>query len=159
MRSRKSRATIFMMWAMVPLTVFAGLPRIGCVCANGQHKTFCERHRQGTARGPCTCCDHAKMAAGSKVAREADVCRSQSEESACGGSEFDTGRPCRAVVDRTVVLTVAKVVVELDQPDHATVFIANELMPATGPSIAAIFTRGELLPPPDLVVTLGVMLI
>jgi hypothetical protein len=28
-----------------------------------------------------------------------------------------------------------------------------------GPSIAAEYTRGELLPPPDLVITLGVMLI
>lgn len=159
MAIRKTRFTIVMMWAMIPLIVFGSLPRIGCICANGQHKTFCERHRQGTARGPCTCCDHARMAESSKAAPEARKCEASSVESACDNPAFDLNRPCRAVVDRTVVLSLAKVVLDLDQPDHATVFITNELVSVAGPTIAAEHTRRELLPPPDLVVTLGVMLI
>ena len=156
---RKSRFTIVMMWAMIPLVVFGSVPRMGCVCANGQHKVFCERHRQGTARGPCGCCDHAKLMASSKAGRDANECGARGDESACDSPAFDTGRPCRPVVDRAVLLTAAKSSLDLDQSAHTPLFVAVQLKPASGPSIAADSTHGELLPPPDLGITLGVMLI
>jgi hypothetical protein len=159
MAIRKSRFTIVMMWAMIPLVVFGSLPRMGCVCANGQHKIFCERHRQGTAGVHCVCCDHTKVVAHSKAAHDANVCGSQSDESACDGAAFDTGRPCRPVVDRALLLTAAKSSLDLDQAAHTPLFAAVQLFPASGPSIAADYSHGELLPPPDPVITLGVMLI
>ncbi len=159
MAIRKSRFTIVMMWAMIPLIVFGSLPRMGCVCANGQHKVFCERHRQGTARGPRTCCDHGKLMASSKAGHDANQCAAQGDQSKCDSPAFDTCRPCRPVVDRAVLLTAAKSSLELDQAAHTPLFVAAKLMPASGPSIAADSTHGELLPPPDLVITLGVMLI
>jgi hypothetical protein len=159
MAIRKSRFTIVMMWAMIPLIVFGSLPRMGCVCANGQHKVFCERHRQGTARGPCTCCDHAKSMASSKVAHDANECGMRGDESTCDFPAIDTARPCRPVVDRAVLLTAAKSSLDLDQAAHTPLFVAAELLPTSGISIAVDYTHGELLPPPDLVITLGVMLI
>jgi hypothetical protein len=159
MAIRKSRFTIVMIWAMIPLIVFGSLPRLGCVCANGQHRIFCERHRQATARGQCACCDHAKLMASSKAGHDANECGARGDESACDSPAFDTGRPCRPVVDRAVLLTAAKSSLNLDQAAHTPLFVAVELLPASGPSIAADYTHGELLPPPDLVITLGVMLI
>lgn len=157
MAIRKSRFTIVMMWAMIPLIVFGSLPRMGCVCANGQHKFFCERHRQGPAGGQCVCCDHAKAVASSRAVHNANVCGSHDDESACDSPVFGTARPCRPVVDRVVLLTAAKSSLDLDQVNHTPLFVAAELLPAAGPSIAADYTHGELLPPPDLVITLGVM--
>src|SRR5260370_4756560 len=110
---RKSRFTIVMMWAMIPLVVFGSVPRMGCVCANGQHKVFCERHRQGRAAGQCACCDHAKLMASSKAAND---CEARGDESACGSPAFDTSRPCRPVVDRVVLLTAANSLLDLDPP-------------------------------------------
>ena len=159
MAIRKSRFTIVMMWAMIPLIVFGSLPRMGCVCANGQHKVFCERHRQGTARGPCTCCDHAKLMASSHGGRDANDCGALGDQSKCDSPAIDTSRPCRPVVDRALLLTAAKSSLDLDQAAHTPLFIAAELLPASSPSIAADSTHGGLLPPPDLVITLGVMLI
>src|SRR6266478_4078896 len=108
MAIRKSRFTIVMMWAMVPLVVFGSLPRIGCVCANGQHKAFCERHHQGAAGGQCTCCDHAKLMARSNAGHEVNNCGARDDQSACDSPAFDMGRPCRPVVERAVLLTAAK---------------------------------------------------
>jgi hypothetical protein len=159
MAIRKSRFTIVMMWAMIPLIVFGSLPRMGCVCANGQHKTFCQRHQQGTAGGRCVCCEHARAMASSKAAHDTDVCGSQVDKAGCDGPAFDTGRPCRPVVDRAVLLTTTKSLLDLDRVNHTPLFVAAELLPNSGISIAVDYTHGELLPPPDLVITLGVMLI
>jgi hypothetical protein len=160
MAIRKSRFTIVMMWAMIPLIVFGSLPRMGCICANGQHKVFCERHREGTAGGQCACCDHAKLMASSKAGPDANVCcRSHGDESVCESPALDTSRPCRPIVDRAVLLTAAKSSLDRDGSAHTPLFVAVQLLPSAGPSIAADYTHADLLPPPDLVITLGVMLI
>jgi hypothetical protein len=86
-------------------------------------------------------------------------CGAQGDESACGSPVFDMSRPCRPVVDRAVLLTAAKSSLDLDQVNHTPLFVAAELLPTFGISNALDYTHGELLPPPDLVITLGVMLI
>jgi hypothetical protein len=58
-----------------------------------------------------------------------------------------------------VLLTVAKSSIDLNRVDQAPMFVAVEPVPAFVSCTAAESVRGELLPPPDLVVTLGVMLI
>lgn len=73
---------------------------------------------------------------------------------------FDKGEaPCKPVVDRPVLLTGVKAVLDLDQVDHTPLFVAVEFLPATDPSITTDFKRGELLPSLDLITTLGVLLI
>lgn len=56
----------FVMWAMIPLTLLSGVPRIGCICANGERKLLCARHldsllhgtpqRADAEDGLCECC-------------------------------------------------------------------------------------------------------
>src|SRR5882672_7391185 len=60
---RKSRFTTVLMWAMIPFIVFGSLPRMGCICADGQHKIFCQRHLQGAKAGGCVCCERQTAAA------------------------------------------------------------------------------------------------
>src|SRR5688572_18140909 len=39
-----------LLWAMIPLTVFASRPVTGCMCASGEYKLFCMAHvLHGTA--------------------------------------------------------------------------------------------------------------
>jgi hypothetical protein len=33
-----------LLWAMIPLTVFAGRPAMGCTCANGEYRISCAAH-------------------------------------------------------------------------------------------------------------------
>jgi hypothetical protein len=55
-------------------------------------------------------------------------------------------------------VTAAKAALDLDR-DVAPLFAAVELLSAVITPVAADFFRGESLPPPDLITTLGVLLI
>ena len=166
MSIRKSRFSIAVMWAMIPLTVFAGLPRIGCVCASGQHKFFCERHLTQAGDAQCTCCygrDEAKNAPSSRT----HAC-SLATMNCCGAKRaahngtqpaFGADCPCRPVVDRSVTITVVKAVLDLDQAEHMPLFLsAVSTLPVVS-RVSFDHARGALPPPPDLVTTLGVLLI
>src|SRR5487761_1114743 len=37
----RTQLSAVVVWGMIPLAVFAGLPSTGCLCANGQFKFFC----------------------------------------------------------------------------------------------------------------------
>ncbi|MBI5758265.1 MAG: hypothetical protein HZA46_07095 [Planctomycetales bacterium] len=51
-------------WAMIPFLIASGIPRVGCVCANGDHRPFCMGYRQDgpspsnscSACSGCECC-------------------------------------------------------------------------------------------------------
>jgi hypothetical protein len=154
------------MWGMIPLTVFGSVPRIGCICSNGQHKFFCERIRHGDAEGPCTCC-HPKVTAKPGSPRETQT-RPAGARNCCPrnrGSEpaeFPVVRsesPCRPVVDKAVFLSVVKSALDFDRADGTPLFAAIEPLPEFGRCAAADLHNREFLPAPDLVVTLGVLLI
>lgn len=69
-------------------------------------------------------------------------------------------RPCRPVLDSSNFVNGPKSVSpDLDRGEHTPLFVAFEPLPALIPGIAHDFDRTRLLPPPDLVVTLGVLLI
>jgi hypothetical protein len=164
--TRKILTGRILTWAMIPLIVFGSLPRIGCICADGTHKAFCQRHLQGNRAGECVCCERRNVKADvcgaadqpAHAARHA-CCQSAKEKcgSRCPG--LSHGRPCRPVLDQTDVLASAKPVLDLDRSDELPLFVAVELLPVTLASVAADYLRGESLPPPDLVTTLGVLLI
>jgi len=61
MRRLRHRFAIAIVWGMLPLALLSGLPQIGCVCAGGEVRLFCE-HLQAAAMQPdqmpakCCCC-------------------------------------------------------------------------------------------------------
>jgi len=159
----KTRFAAVLIWAMIPLTVFASLPRVGCICANGQHKFFCERSRASGSEGLCTCCyGKGPAAAGAQGPRGAPVACCGHERGRCvnGLSAVENDRPCRPVLDRSIFVRGAKASsLDLARAEHTPLFTAFEPLPLLVCGAAHNFDRGELLPPPDLVVTLGVLLI
>lgn len=157
------------MWALIPLTVFGSLPRTGCICANGQHKFFCQRLGTASGNGRCACCDRAAAAA--RSAGQAESCAEPASDMPCcaspnGGCATEipfvgADRPCRPVVDRAVFLSSAKSALDLDRVEWlpALATTASESPAGVAACVTANSLRRELLPPPDLVITLGVMLI
>jgi hypothetical protein len=167
MLTRKSRITKVVLWAMIPLVVFGSLPRMGCVCADGQHKTFCQRHLQGTKAGECVCCERHDVAVDAREktdkptapAARHTCCQGRIGKSSSGRPELNSDRPCKPVVDQLVLLTAAKSSIDLDRIDHAPLFATVEPLPALLRCVTVESIRAESLPPPDLVTTLGVLLI
>ena len=161
---QKSRFTIALLWAMIPLTVFGSQPRMGCICANGQHKIFCQRHLQNDSDSGCICCygkDQSTTGDQTRTAPlgEKSCCRCNRAASKDGRPVVHTDRPCRPVLDKAVYLTGPKSSLDFDRVDAAPLFVAFEPLPLIGLTIDVDCHRGELLPPPDLVITLGVLLI
>jgi hypothetical protein len=68
-------------------------------------------------------------------------------------------RPCRPILDKATFLSVAKSSVDLGRVDVAPLFAAFEPFSAIDRVTAADFHRGKLLPPPDIVIAFGVLLI
>jgi hypothetical protein len=163
---RKSKLKIALMWAMIPLMVFGSLPRIGCICANGQHKFFCQRHLTGAHDAQCTCC-YGRPTASSERAGKTRGCPTD-VLTCCGAKRvsrhgespaFGTDCPCRPVVDRAVVIAPVKAMLDLDQADHTPLVLAVAPIFALVPGVSVNHARGDLPPPPDLITTLGVLLI
>lgn len=139
---------------------------MGCICANGQHKMFCERNRNCDGHGRCTCC-YGKATANPRVA-DATQSRPTGEMACCrhsrGGCATEipvvgSDRPCRPVLDKVVYLNGPKSSLDLDRAEFTPLFATFEPLTAIVPTVAADFSHGELLPPPDLVITFGVLLI
>ena len=137
---------------------------MGCICADGTHKVFCQRHRQGNHSGPCICCEgrNARVAVRGAEERPASAgghscCQATHGKRPSGVPELGAGRPCTPVVNRIEIVTSVKVA--LDRVDPTPLFAAVELPPAIVAAVEADYPRGESLPPPDLVTTLGVLLI
>src|SRR5258708_29391066 len=132
MSFRKSKFSIAVMWAMIPLMVIGSLPRIGCICANGQHKFFCERNLSGSHDTQCTCCygrqTTASATAGNVRGCPASVltcCGAKRVSKANDSPAFATDCPCRPVVDRPVVITAVKALFDFDQAEHTPLFLAS----------------------------------
>jgi hypothetical protein len=166
MSIRKSRFSIALMWGMIPLMVFGSLPRIGCICANGQHKFFCERHVEGAHDAQCACC-YGRQATTRETASDGhswptsvmSCCGVKRASHDAGTPAFATDCPCRPVVDRPVVIAAVKALLDLDQAGHSPLFLAAVPAFVQVPSVSFDHARGDLPPPPDLVTTLGVLLI
>jgi hypothetical protein len=151
---------------MIPLTIFGSQPRVACICADGQHKFFCQRSRSGEVDGRCICCY-----GGSSETPAANRGSQQSScgEAACCGCKrracdsdvpgFASQRPCRPVLDKATFLSVPKSSLELARVDAAPLFVAFEPFAAIDRGTVVDFHRGELLPPPDIVIEFGVLLI
>jgi hypothetical protein len=166
MAIRNSRFSIALVWAMIPLTVFGSIPRVGCICANGQHKFYCQRHLMQAGAPRCACCYGRDGATGDSTG-SSQACRLGA--TACCGSNpaSNDGKlptlgaecPCRPVLDRPVFTIAVKAVLDLDQSEHAPLLLAVAPVLAVVPGVSFVHARGDVPPPPDLVTTLGVLLI
>jgi hypothetical protein len=58
-----------------------------------------------------------------------------------------------------VVITAAKATLDLDQAEHTPLFLSIAAIFDLVPAMCVDHARGDLPPPPDLVTTLGVLLI
>jgi len=160
---RKSRFTIALMWALIPVVAFAAQPRLGCICANGQHKFFCQRHSQGHPDARCSCCFGRASATGKSGAKACCgglACCGRTHET-CGskGRVMGSTRSCRPVVESATFLNGSKAPIDLKLTDAAPLFVAVDVLPLPFGNVAVELDRTRSLPPPDLVVTLGVRLI
>jgi hypothetical protein len=63
------------------------------------------------------------------------------------------------VIDQSVVIAAVKAVLDLDRADHTPLFLATVPAFVLAPGVSFDHARGDLPPPPDLVTTLGVLLI
>lgn len=54
-RTTRHRCAL-VVWTMLPLTVWSGMPSTACVCANGQFMLFCHRCLAGELRRPHSSC-------------------------------------------------------------------------------------------------------
>lgn len=158
MRFRNSYYSIALAWAMLPLTVFAGLPRMACICANGQHKFFCERHRMTANDEDCVCC-YGRVRENRAVARMRSCCTSQRVAQNAGPTACKSGRPCQSVVEQPAIIAAAKVVLDLDRADHEPFLLAAVPMLVCDSHLTLGAARGDVPPHPDRVATLGVLLI
>jgi len=156
----KTRFAAVLIWAMIPLTVFASLPRVGCICANGQHKFFCERSRASGSEGLCACCYGKGPATGDRTGTKLPCCGQDQGRCANGLAAVGSDRPCRPVLDRSIFVRDHKASsLNLDRAQHTPLAVAFEPLPVIVAGPVRDLNRGELLPPPDLVITLGVRLI
>jgi len=162
---RKSRFTLALLWAMIPVTVLGSVPRMGCICANGQHKFFCERHRAIASDARCVCCfgrDAARSVptkGSSAVPGAMTCCGSKRLMKSTGQPEFSADRPCRPVLDRPQFVSVAKATLDLDLSDQTPSFLATAPTASPVGGFSLNHGGGDVPPPPDLVTTLGVLLI
>lgn len=163
---RRNRFSIALLWAMIPLTVFGSIPRIGCICANGQHKFYCQRHLMKSGAPRCACCYGRDGAAGDSA--QANQPCHLGARTCCGSRPVSNkGKlpalgaesPCRPVLDRPVFTIAVKAVLDLNQSEHTPLLPAVTPVLAIVPAVSFDHARGDLPPPPDLVTTLGVLLI
>jgi hypothetical protein len=165
MPSVRDRLWIAALWAMMPVTLVSGMPRLGCICANGQYKLFCERllHFGGPHEGQpsptsgCCCCrkSHADRHAAMKSVAEC-CCH------AAGGASarLRAQSCCKPVIGMP---TVAPAVLRILAPDlggqMSLVCPLDFLQPAPVVTSSAGMARNPELPVPDLIIAHQVLLI
>lgn len=189
MHSLRTRFSIGVVWAMIPLTLVSALPRMGCICADGRYKVVCDRIRSDACRpvetaaaeaGTCSCCHrHGQAADDSKGCKTSDERKQQSGKAAashsccqraaerapdCSGSapgmqSTDADRCCTPVLSAPLLPPVVSAAV-LSLDCASPVFITPYDLPSL-PHVCAgmVAEREHVLPPIDRVVINQVFLI
>ena len=70
-------------WGMVPFLIASGMPRVGCVCANGDHRPFCQgfQHDGQSPEKSCSACNGCEGCAATPAKNSIS---DQSDRSCCG---------------------------------------------------------------------------
>lgn len=164
MRAFRKRLSTAFVWALVPFTVVSGIPRIGCLCADGQHKLFCGKQlataccANGAAQSSaCPCCHNAGLAKPAKPAA-CTHCRTPDSPRPDETTVSQTG--CTRYFVTPDVPTIQKVV---SAPHPLPELAAFDLVPniRTLSAVAPVRepARDSDLPVPDLLIAHQVFLI
>ena len=170
MKTFRKRRSFAIVWAMVALTLAGGMPREGCVCANGRHKIFCGKQfakeccqKNGqTKSGKCSCCYKSETAQESSSAACADAstagCPSRDRSTPTDTSV--SSKCCSRYTVSPVVPTVEK---NVAAPNSLSEWAALEFAPNLVAISASVsvreLVRNPDLPVPDLVIAHQVFLI
>jgi hypothetical protein len=150
---RCARAVI---WAMIPLTFVGSTPRLGCLCANGDHKLFCSGDRRSSIEGQGSCCARESDAAiGRKPERHApssatSCCRKTVAARGNSPGRFvKSGASCRTVLDVPQLWTTENGLSDVD-PARQFMAMHDTAAPQTvGARSASHLSRHRGLPPPE----------
>lgn len=111
-----------LLWAMIPLTVFASRPAMGCTCASGEYKFVCVAH---LSRGPVSHGSNEKGVTGQKACCEQETHSSDSapccEQGDCALAEGQgkaAGHKCCNPDSLTVGTVASAVSYSLDNEHH-----------------------------------------
>jgi hypothetical protein len=170
MKTFRNRRSLAIVWVMVALTLVGGMPREGCVCANGQHKIFCGKQfakaccqKNGpTKSGRCSCCHQAEVAANSSSSACADAstdgCPNRDRHAPSETSV--SNKCCTRYTVSPVVPTVEKIVAA---PNSLSEWAVLDFVPNLVTFSVAVsgreLGRNPDLPVPDLVIAHQVFLI
>jgi len=142
-------------WVMIPLTLLSGTPLGGCVCANGQHRFFCQRLNSGNGDSAsttaCSCC-HIQSGPNAAANRRSTCCALATRSLPKGKEQGVSTRCCHRFVEIPSPSTVAE---KFDAGDDEAVplflpSVADVTCPAVAQGARQIGSRRDL-PPPDLV--------
>lgn len=143
---------VFVLWAMIPLTLVSGTPIAECVCTDGQHKLFCNR-RNGCAVSVGAsrpgCCKN-KAVGGNDVSRVREPLAGTSPSH----DTVESRRCCQAVLDVLNPSVVAEKTVLPKRAPGPVLCLAAVDSPSLRCSLSGTAdndSQGEL-PVPDLVV-------
>ena len=171
------RIATFLVWAMIPLTLVSGLPRVGCICANGERKLICDSLAGGSVGCSKSCChsptsdpvktDSRKTDVGATVsvaaaekAKRPSCCHHHQKQRPVSDQQVVAGgKLCRQELHRPLYVTTETQAVS----EHFAVeFIgAVEMLPQVDAvtCVARLFEPNRVPPPRDLVVQFGAWLI
>lgn len=171
MRGISKRFATGLVWAMIPLTILGSLPRIGCICADGQRKLLCQRLFRTessckTSTGSCSCCHRSAAKNGRQVAKQSHVagvkscCAArQSHGSPLHGKQLGSGRCCTPEINVPLLPPVLDSGAAI--PQSAPEFVLGEIdLPRPWTlSMSTEATWDHSLPVLDRVVTYRVLVI
>ena len=150
-----------LLWAMIPLTVFASRPVTGCTCASGEYKISCAAHLfhgrvlpDSNEKCGKACCRHSSGA-------DSAVCCQKGHCPLMDGQDKSGGDKC-CNPDKLTAVTVASTVTFSVDNDHHLVFDLPtvELGTTFADSTVAQLIPHETGPPGgDLVIALRRLLV
>jgi hypothetical protein len=154
-RSLPSRFRPILVWAVMPLTLFNGMPiSAGCICADGHYEPVCRagRCRAGMSDCGCSCCAKTASCKGKCCCRKSE---NQRHENMPGQRVANNGC-CKPVVVQVPTVVTTQASTGLDVQPIAALVLAPIDLPFLGSWSAVVhridFDTGP--PPNDLIVTL-----
>lgn len=157
-------------WTMIPVTLFAAMPRIACICATGQQKLFCEqlsktcgsrRDMHAVEKGMRSCCRkeqlaHVRNDAAAGTGPASDCCR---RATTSPRGQVRSQRCCTPVVVAPVFPPVSQSLAMPDLTPMALLVSIDDLLPAVVKPPARESAWNPALPVPDLLIAHQVFLI
>lgn len=156
-----------LLWAMLPVTFVSGLPRMGCICANGDYKLSCDGHRGNCCQHEAPeshahcCCGRAHRSSSAqssptKSDAGGDCCRrSARHQKGIAPSK----RCCTPIVLSSVLSKGAHPVSIPNLEAHPWLISSNDFWRSPVSSPISMSMRSHHLPVPDLVIAHQVLLI